>query len=461
MTLGPHPYYWPNTSTVSYGGSPPIATRSGWMALACLPFMLILATKANMIAALTGVSHERLMVFHSWVGWAMFVLALVHTFPFVVLHIQKGDIVTQWNTEVTYWTGVAAIIPQAYLQVMSLPFIRNRFYEFFKATHFLAAAVLLSSFFFIATFDFHLAYSQIRAYFEYGFQRARLEMVSESTLKVTIPINTTWRPGQHMFLRFITLGAHSLTAHPFTICSVPIPRKAPGSTEMWFYIRPRGGLTGRLAALATKSPGITVLVLLDGPYGVVKEETSSSYDRSLAVTCGSGAAMSLGLIMDAILRSKRYSKDASGKRHGCTRVIIATRETSLVGWFEQALVEFLEATESLWPADDISISIYQTRGTINTSSLPTQSERQDEEKQGAVSSTTSSLIPINIQSGRPDVRAIIQEASAEIDVSLDIVACGPAALIREVQDEAAAVQMRILSSKPGAREVHLNSELFS
>lgn len=40
MTLGPQPYYWPNTTTLSFGGSPPVATRTGWMALACLPFLV-------------------------------------------------------------------------------------------------------------------------------------------------------------------------------------------------------------------------------------------------------------------------------------------------------------------------------------------------------------------------------------------------------------------------------------
>jgi hypothetical protein len=40
MTLGPKPYYWHNTSAVSYGNSPPIATRAGWMALGLLPFVL-------------------------------------------------------------------------------------------------------------------------------------------------------------------------------------------------------------------------------------------------------------------------------------------------------------------------------------------------------------------------------------------------------------------------------------
>jgi hypothetical protein len=77
-----------------------------------------------MISALTGASHHTLLVFHNWVAWAMFVLALVHTFPFIVFHIWKGDMMTQWRTNVTYWTGVVAIIFQAYLTFMSLPWIR-------------------------------------------------------------------------------------------------------------------------------------------------------------------------------------------------------------------------------------------------------------------------------------------------------------------------------------------------
>lgn len=54
----------------------------------------------------------------------MFVLALVHTFPFIVFNIWKGQMVEKWNTSVVYWTGVAALIPQAYLTFMSLPSIR-------------------------------------------------------------------------------------------------------------------------------------------------------------------------------------------------------------------------------------------------------------------------------------------------------------------------------------------------
>lgn len=84
----------------------------------------VLGTKANLISALTGVPHEKLQVFHHWTSYAMFVLALIHTFPFIVYNIQQGEMVSEWNSSVVYWTGVAALIPQAYLTFMSLPWIR-------------------------------------------------------------------------------------------------------------------------------------------------------------------------------------------------------------------------------------------------------------------------------------------------------------------------------------------------
>lgn len=53
----------------------------------------------------------------------------------------------QYKTTVYYWTGIAALIPQAWLNFMSIGVIRNRFYEFFKATHFLAIAIFVVFFF--------------------------------------------------------------------------------------------------------------------------------------------------------------------------------------------------------------------------------------------------------------------------------------------------------------------------
>lgn len=124
MTLGPRPYYWPNTRELSFGNSPPIATRTGYMSLACMPFVFATSPKSNMITALTGVSHEKLQVFHRWISYAMYILALIHTFPFIVFHVWKGDMVKQWNTSVVYWTGVVAILAQTYLTFASMSPLR-------------------------------------------------------------------------------------------------------------------------------------------------------------------------------------------------------------------------------------------------------------------------------------------------------------------------------------------------
>lgn len=56
---------------MDYGYSPPIATRAGFLAIAILPFQVMFATKWNPITILTGVSHERLQVYHRWSGWIM------------------------------------------------------------------------------------------------------------------------------------------------------------------------------------------------------------------------------------------------------------------------------------------------------------------------------------------------------------------------------------------------------
>lgn len=124
MTLAPKPYYWPNNEDGSWGSSPPIATRSGWLSLACLPFVFATAGKANLITLVTGVSHEKLQVYHRWISYAFFVTALIHTFPFIVYNIQAGTMVMSWNTTVFYWTGVVALIAQGYLTFASISPLR-------------------------------------------------------------------------------------------------------------------------------------------------------------------------------------------------------------------------------------------------------------------------------------------------------------------------------------------------
>lgn len=77
-------------------GSPPLAIRSGLMAFACVPILVALAGKANIVTILTGISHEKLNVVHRSVAWMCFSLSLVHALPFFVQSYRDGVFVEEF-----------------------------------------------------------------------------------------------------------------------------------------------------------------------------------------------------------------------------------------------------------------------------------------------------------------------------------------------------------------------------
>ncbi|TVY33102.1 Ferric/cupric reductase transmembrane component [Lachnellula subtilissima] len=480
LTLGPKPYYWPKKP--SYGDSPPIATRSGWMALALLPFVMILSSKVNWITVLTGVSHEKLQVFHRWASWTMFVLALVHTFPFIVVHMQKHDMMLQWRTSVVYWTGVAALIPQAWLNIMSIGPIRNRFYESFKATHFIA--IIFFIFFLFIHCDFTLSswdyfIATLALYLPtlvYGVARtvthtnpphaASLTLLQDGTLQITIPSPIIWSPGQHVFLRFWSLGIHTLSTHPFTICSLPDSRR------MEFYVKPAGGFTARMAKLAGTQERIPVSI--DGPYGdSLTAQKLSEKDAVVLIAGGSGAGYLLPLLETLVREPRTGGNDV--------KVIIAIRHRQSVDWLFNAMEGILsfqkesnntKVSVSLQITDDTPLPTPQgsIQDTASSSLDAIQAPPSDLEKNNAASTETTAY-PAKFSSrngvavaviegrGRPDLKALIQASTTE-GRSVGIAACGPVGMMLDVRNACAEAQRSIIAGERGG-EVWLHTESFS
>jgi hypothetical protein len=105
----PQPLFW---DSIAYG-SPPLAVRSGMMAVALMPWIVALATKANLISMVTGISHERLNVFHRWAAYICLVLSILHTVPFYVTPVwEKGahqafqQLLNQQSGMYIYGTGM-------------------------------------------------------------------------------------------------------------------------------------------------------------------------------------------------------------------------------------------------------------------------------------------------------------------------------------------------------------------
>lgn len=120
-------------------GSPPLAVRTGVMAVALIPFIYILGGKSNMITLVTGISYEKLNVFHQFCGVACFVLSLIHTIPFIYQIYNEGG--TSWLahkfTTFSYYSGIPPLIFIGILIFGSNSWVRKHCYEGFLHLHWL------------------------------------------------------------------------------------------------------------------------------------------------------------------------------------------------------------------------------------------------------------------------------------------------------------------------------------
>lgn len=105
----PQPLYWQSMRF----GAPPIAVRSGMLAVAMMPWIVALSMKANFITMMTGIGHERLNVLHRWAAYICLLLSLIHTIPFYIQPIwdRRGseifhDLFASQNFYV-YGTGIS------------------------------------------------------------------------------------------------------------------------------------------------------------------------------------------------------------------------------------------------------------------------------------------------------------------------------------------------------------------
>ncbi|KAI5362916.1 putative ferric reductase, NAD binding domain, ferric reductase transmembrane component-like protein [Septoria linicola] len=489
MTLAPQPYYWPDTA--EFGSSPPIATRAGWLSLACMPFVFATAGKSNLITLATGVSHEKLQIFHRWISYAFFVTALVHTFPFIIYNIKTGTMTESWNTLVFYWTGVVALVAQAWLTFASLSPLRSLSYEWFKFSHFVAALVFVLFLFFhcdhtLSSWDYFIAtgvlfslswlHRQVRLYFEHGVNhRANISLTSNGFICARIPTTSTWTIGQHFFVRFMSLGVHASTNHPFTACSLPVSgsfsRKL--TSELVLYIRPRGGTTARLAKFAEAHPNSPMRVVLDGPYGGIDLQKILACPQQLVVAGGSGAGWIMPLLSAFLLR-----QPLAGSSTLSIKVVLATREAATRGWFEDAVRDLLAEHEIEKLPEGLDIDLYFT-GSQEQSPIPRPRSQISQQlniadKVANVTNNDLAHAPDSDTSSdparmayarhfdhRPDLPAIIKTEATQSPTTgqLGVFVCGPLSMQSDVSTAVAAEQLAIV--RGGPKDIYLHMEHFS
>ncbi|KAJ7598883.1 ferric reductase NAD binding domain-containing protein [Mycena floridula] len=441
LMLAVKPYYW---AKMAMGHSAPIATRSGWLSLGIMPFMIAFATKVNFIGILTGTSHEKLQVFHRWSALIMYITSLVHTFPFIVGEIAAGTMVSSWNTSSLYWTGVAALVPQTYLVFLSWGVFRNRYYEIFKKLHFIAAAIFMAALFlhvdFILTsWDYFWGTAALyaltwiirvgRTHLNSGLGlAAEVQSLPDQMVKVTVqvPNRLKWTPGQHVFVRFL-VGMHTFSSHPFTIVS------NDGNLELVFRVH--GGVTKTLAERASGKPAMQTRVLIDGPYGGLPLPLKN-FDHICLFAGGSGATFTLSILRELVHGFKQGMQ--------CKHVdfVLAAKHHDSWTWLEEALVEMRQLADE----SQLKIQIHITQDDVCS--------KED-------SSSEKSSSSCDVVSGRPNFSGLVHEACRAGSGRVAVVACGPESLVYDVRNAVAECELVLFDGYSSCKDIFLHTESYS
>ena len=352
------PLYW---QSIQFG-SPPVAIRAGMIAVAMTPWIVATSMKANLLTLITGIGPERLNVFHRWAGYLCLFLSLVHTIPFYIQPVwdDGGMEVFQRlfpeGSGIIYGTGVACLVPLVWLCIASLPVVRRVAYEVFVTLHVPVGVVYVGLLFwhtknYLASWDYLYATAAIwgccyalrlfklnwakpwRLSFMVG-DEAAITLMAENAIKITVPTQMKWKPGQYVYLRMP--GISFLDNHPFTIsslCSEDFPSEyGERYRDCVLVFKPYGGFTRRVLDTAIqKGPLHTYRAYLDGPYGGMRRELAA-FDTCILIAGGSGITALMSQLLNLIKRM-RDGKAITKK----VVVVWALKRLEAMDWFREEL----------------------------------------------------------------------------------------------------------------------------
>ncbi|KAF4339030.1 flavo transmembrane component [Fusarium beomiforme] len=385
-----------------------------------------------------------------------------------------------------YWTGIVALIFQAWLTFASHSVIRNLLgYEFFKATHFFAVIIFMLTFFwhcdytltswhyFIATAAVYVPcyiYPCLRTCFEYGVrQKAHVEVEGNGFVRVTIPSDFTWEIGQHCFLRFTSFGlTQALSAHPFTICSLPSTSTGHQSFLV-FYLKRHRGFTAKLHDYALQNPGAQISVLVDGPYSGINVKRYVDSNHLVVIAGGSGAGWTLPFIQHYIASHSVQAgadEDCKGDQRVTSpflslRVILASRDIETCNWYRQVVSESLRKYSEKM-VSGLHLQLYHTGNAIEESSFPPSNSITPGKHVSGGEKETENTVWFDELHGRPDLRVVLKgvaDGMTSAD-SLGIYVCGPESMQNDVRNTVASMNLDVLRGADSAG-AYLHSEHFS
>ncbi|KAF1350885.1 ferric reductase like transmembrane component-domain-containing protein [Delphinella strobiligena] len=443
-------------------------------------YLLALKTPYSPLQALTRRSWESLNALHQLLGRVVTLFFCLHT-AFYLNFFVRANLLAKRIREADVILGLFAITSFTIIGTTALTWVRRRNYRLFYAVHVVLATMLLPVLYFHVTHIRIYIWETLAVYvlhFVFRVFNERTVAVSmalvpgtKDLLAIEIPLPSssssagegkswlkTWQPGQHVYLSLQRTGLWTRpirSKNPFTIASLPTE---DGTLKLVARM-----MDGNTAALAKEAGDVgasrsaSTSLTIEGPYGLTTHsESLLGYSRVLFVAGGVGATFIVPLYR-CLLRD--LSPSAGSRRRQNVKFVWAVREVS----------------ETTWAMPDDSgeakgfrerLSVFVTRGTGAARMVGQSADRGDDEAEDAPGYVKTEgaddmedgvemarLLPsgdddetisavqdgkgVNVEMGRPDVRALVNETLAGLTDSdkVAVVVCGPRGLARSVRSE--------------------------
>lgn len=379
-----------------------IGYRCGFVTIAQLPLIFLLAGKNNLIGYVTGVSYERINWLHRWCARCLLLTATIHMGYFFADWAPYNYIGTQLKENTLAWKGMVAWAMLMWIVLSSMTPIRGWCYEVFVLQHLVSFAVMIGFIYIHTPVEVHvyiwvpvalwwfdrvarvsrIVYANISWF--HPRQRKNGHIEGFLTCKaefMPLPHNTTrivikdppisWRPGQHVFL-----SCHSflpMQNHPFTIASIPEDRR------MEFLVKAESGGTRRFFSHAEKLQRLPTIperaqktsVVIEGPYGTIRP--LRQFDSVVLLAGSTGATFTMSLLRDILQGWKEMAalpeqkpplfKKQIGAVTRHVRFVWVVKSRGQLGWFSEqlsAMVVDFHALQTVLRHIKLELTVYVT-----------------------------------------------------------------------------------------------------
>lgn len=362
-----------------------IGFRNAWVTAMQLPLAYILASRANLIGFLVGMSHERLNWLHRWVGRTMFVTATVHGFHFWVEWARADFLEVQLKAMPMVKYGLAAWGILLWTVMVGLYPIRHFSYELFVIQHVVSVVALLwvvhahvpteaqwMVWFSVATVAVDRAVRWIdllrhNLHFiptvsvtrpapasliprvsvslpgrggcdgnrRLGHEAVVTPISNEVTLLTVKDVHFSWRAGQYLYLWVPRLGPFE--AHPYTISCAHKVRGRCCCNSIQLVIRAHSGFSRRLHEFGRSmrqknSRDADLTAFISGPYG--HPPRVDIFETVILISASTGASFTLPILEGIVLGNS-----------GCTRRV----EYILLSRHEEAVSLYVNRVRNVAP----------------------------------------------------------------------------------------------------------------